>query len=232
MNIQRKDWCYSWNSNTVATWCEELTHLKRPWCWERLKAGGEGDDRGWDGWMASPTQWTWVWVSSGSWWWTGTPDVLQSRGCRVGHNWATELNWTDWRFGIHLWFLRFPSVIFGLLFPSVSFSFCNCNIIVVQCCIRFCYTIKGISCMYTCIPSLLYLLLHLPPQSHPSRSSQAELPVLYSRFSLASYFMHGSIYTKMSILTSQFVPPFPHLPPAPESTCPFSTSASLFLPWK
>ena len=50
----------SWNSNTLATWCEELTHWKRPWCLERLKVGGEGDDRGWDGWMASPTQWTWV----------------------------------------------------------------------------------------------------------------------------------------------------------------------------
>ena len=57
-----KDWCWSWNSNTLATWCEELTHWKRPGCWERLKSGGEGDDRGWDGWMASPTQWTWVWV--------------------------------------------------------------------------------------------------------------------------------------------------------------------------
>ena len=62
----------------MATWCEELTHLKRPWCWERLRAGGEGDDRRWDGWMASPTQWTWVWVSSGSWQWTGKPGMLQS----------------------------------------------------------------------------------------------------------------------------------------------------------
>ena len=60
-----KDWCWSWSSNTLATWCEELTHWKRLWCWEGLKAGGEGDDRGWDGWMASPTQWTWVWVNSG-----------------------------------------------------------------------------------------------------------------------------------------------------------------------
>ena len=67
--------CWSWNSNTLATWCEELTHLKRSWCWERLKAG-EGDDRGWGGWMASPTQWTWVWVNSGSWWWTWKPGVL------------------------------------------------------------------------------------------------------------------------------------------------------------
>jgi len=85
----------SWNSNTLATWCEELTHLKRSWCWKRLRAGGEGDDRGWDGWMASPTQWTWVWVDSGSWWWTGRPGVLQFMGSqRVGQNWATELNWT------------------------------------------------------------------------------------------------------------------------------------------
>ena len=62
--------------------------------WERLRAGGEGGDRGWDGWMASPTQCTWVWVNSGSWWWTGRPDVLQFIGSqRVGHNWATELSW-------------------------------------------------------------------------------------------------------------------------------------------
>ena len=85
--------CWSWNSNTLATWCKELTHWKRPWFWERLKAGREGDDRGWDGWMASLTQWTWVWVSSRSWWWTGNPGMLQSMGPkRVGHNWATELN--------------------------------------------------------------------------------------------------------------------------------------------
>ena len=86
---------WSWNSNTLTTWYEELTHWKRPWWWERLKAGGEGDDRGWDGWMASPTRWTWVWVSSGSWWRTGKPGVLQSmRSQRVGHDWVTELNWT------------------------------------------------------------------------------------------------------------------------------------------
>ena len=85
---------WSWNSNTLATWCEELTPLKRSWCWERLKPGKEGDDRGWDGWMASPTQWMWIWISSRSWWWTGKPSMLQSTGLqRVGHNWATELNW-------------------------------------------------------------------------------------------------------------------------------------------
>ena len=75
----------------VATWCEELTHWKRPWCWERLRAGGEGDDRGWDGWMASSTRWTWVWVDSGSWWWTGRPGVLRLMGSqRVGHDWVTD----------------------------------------------------------------------------------------------------------------------------------------------
>ena len=84
-----KDWCWSWNSNTLVTWWEELTHWKRPWCWERLRAGGEGDDRGWDDWMASLTQWTWVWASSGSWWWTGRPGVLQSQ--RLRHDWVTEL---------------------------------------------------------------------------------------------------------------------------------------------
>ena len=85
---------WSWGSYSLATWCEELTYLKRPWCWERLKAGGEGDDRRWDGWMASPTQWTWVWVNSRSWWWTGRPGVLQSMGSqRIRHDWATELNW-------------------------------------------------------------------------------------------------------------------------------------------
>ena len=92
--VHWKDWCWSWNSNTLATWHEEQTHLKSPWCWERLRAGGEGDDRGWDGWMASPTQWTWVCISSGGWWRTGKPGVVQSmRSQRVGHNWETELNW-------------------------------------------------------------------------------------------------------------------------------------------
>ena len=70
-------------------WCEELTYWKRPWCWEGLKVGGEGDDRGWDDWMASLTQWTWVWVNSGSSWWTGRPGMVQSMGSqRVRHNWA------------------------------------------------------------------------------------------------------------------------------------------------
>ena len=91
-----KEWCYSWSSSTLATSCEELTHWKRLWCWEGLGTGGKGDDRGWDGWMASPTLWTWVWVNSGSWWWTGRPGMLRFMGSqRVGHDWATELNWTE-----------------------------------------------------------------------------------------------------------------------------------------
>ena len=97
LSIHWKDWCRSWDSNTLATWCKELTHLKRPWCWERLRAG-EGDDGGWDGWMVSPTQWTWVSVDSGSWWWTGRAGILQFMSSqRIRHDWATELNWyTSW----------------------------------------------------------------------------------------------------------------------------------------
>ena len=73
------------------------THWKRSWCWVGLGAGGEGDDRGWDGWMASPTRWAWVWEVSWSWWWTGRPGVLRFMGSqRVGQDWATELtDWTD-----------------------------------------------------------------------------------------------------------------------------------------
>ena len=85
--------CWSWNSNTLITWCKELTHLKWPWCWERLKVGGEGDKRGQDGWMELPTQWTWAWVNSGSRWRTGWPGMLQPmESQRVGHDWVTELN--------------------------------------------------------------------------------------------------------------------------------------------
>ena len=93
LGVHWKDWCWSWNSSTLAISCEELTHWKRPWCWEGLGAGGEGDNRGWDGWMASPTRWAWVWVNSGSWQWTGRPGVLRFMGSqRVGHDWANELN--------------------------------------------------------------------------------------------------------------------------------------------
>ena len=103
--------------NTLATCWEELTHWKRPWCWERLKAGDKGDNRGWDGWMASPTRWTWVWVNSGSWWWTGRPGVLRFMGSlRVGHDWVTELNWTELEHFKHVFFIIF-SIFCVSLFP-------------------------------------------------------------------------------------------------------------------
>ena len=99
-----------WRIDALELWCWRRL-LRVPWTagrsnqfilkeispefdWERLRAGGEGDNRGWDGWMALPTQWTCIWVNSGRWWWTGTPGVLQSMGSqRVGHDWVTELNW-------------------------------------------------------------------------------------------------------------------------------------------
>ena len=81
----------------------------KDWCWEGLGAGGKGDDRGWDGWMASPTQWMWVLVNSRSWWWTGRPGVLRFMGSqRVGHDWATELNWTELSV---LWTIAWPWIV-------------------------------------------------------------------------------------------------------------------------
>jgi len=110
------------NPNTLAAWCEELTHLKRPWCWERLKGGGEWDNRGWGGWMTSLTQRTWVWVSSESWWWTGKPGMLQSMGSqRLGHDWATELNWLWFITGYWIQLLVLYSRIF-LLMRSINKS--------------------------------------------------------------------------------------------------------------
>ena len=89
---------------------------------ERMKVGGEGDDRGWDGWMASPTQWTWFWVNSGSWWWTGRPDVLQSMGLqRVGHNWATELRLN----------LIFFCKLIGYLYSFLLYIFCSYRLAVL-----------------------------------------------------------------------------------------------------
>ena len=128
------DWCWSWNSNALATWWGELMHWKRPWYWARLKPGGEGDDRGWDGWMASLTQWTWVSTSPGSCWWTGKPGMLQSMGSqRGGHNWTNELNWIDiWEifFSLH-WSNKIIVISLGVLECSqylnlYFFFFCKC----------------------------------------------------------------------------------------------------------
>ena len=89
LNNHWKDWC--WSFNTLATWCKRKGHWKKPWCWEKLKAEGEECGRGWGGWMASPIQWTWTWASSGKWWGTEKPGVLQSMGSkRTGHDLVTE----------------------------------------------------------------------------------------------------------------------------------------------
>ena len=97
------------------TWCEELAHWKRPWCWERLKAGEERDNRRWDSWMASPTRWIWVWASSRSWWWTGKPGVLQSMGlqCQTQLRDWTGLNWS-WKL------FKFLSILYLSIFSLQS----------------------------------------------------------------------------------------------------------------
>ena len=101
-----RECCWGWSSSTLATLCEELTHWKRLWCWKGLEAEGEGDGRGWDGWMASLTRWTWVSVNSGSWWWTRRPGVLWFMGSqRIGHDWATELNWCYYTYYICVLFI-------------------------------------------------------------------------------------------------------------------------------
>ena len=120
LDIYWKDWCWSWSPNSLATWCEELTHWKRPWFWERLRAGGEDDGRGLDGWMASPIWGTWVWASSWSWWWTGKPGVLQSMGSqRVGHDWVTELKRINslWRI---TYLISFVESVVGPLLTFIS----------------------------------------------------------------------------------------------------------------
>ena len=124
-----KDWCWSWNSNTLATWCEELTHIKRPWCWERLKEGGEGDDRGWNGWMPSPTQWIWVWVTPGFGDGQGGPMCCSPGGCKESDmterlNW-TEVNWTDLYLlpSLDSWFRNSP----GDLWLQMTLSFWDCR---------------------------------------------------------------------------------------------------------
>ena len=124
LNIHWKDW--SWNSNTLATWCEELTPWKRPWCWERLNAGGEADDRGWDGWMALPTQWTWVWVSSESWWWTGKLACCSPWGCKES-DMTEQLNWRTHE--IEHIFMYFVAISM----PSLEKCACRCLIFLLDC---------------------------------------------------------------------------------------------------
>ena len=138
------EWYWNWNSSTLATLCEEMTHWKRPWCWEGLGAG-EGDDRGWDGWMASLTWWTWVWVNSGSWWWTGRPGVLQFMGSQS----RTRLNdWTELNLTYLLQdsnqaspFLK-PLLGLGLSSPSSALLTCHMSLDL------YCYSFFSLSVMW------------------------------------------------------------------------------------
>ena len=110
LGIHWKEWCQSWNSNTLATSCKELTHWKGLWCWEGLGAGRKRADRGWDDWMASRTRWMWVWVNSGSWWWTGKPVVLPWG--RKESNMTEWLNWTELK--------ARPSGIHECCYPAIN----------------------------------------------------------------------------------------------------------------
>ena len=139
------------NSSTLTTSCEELTNWKILWCWERLGAEGKGDNRGWDGWMASLTRWTWVWVNSGSWWRTGRPGVLWFMGLqRVGHDWATELNWTELKH--YLQFHKTHS------FFGFTLSLVNQNVLIIKLTIIIKIFNKYSSRIYK-NPKIIYLLL-------------------------------------------------------------------------
>ena len=144
MNIHWTDWCWSWSSSTLVTWCEELTHWKSPWWWERLKAGGEGYDRGWDGWRASLTKWTWIWASSGRWRRTGKPGVVQSMGSqRAGHDWVTEQQQM---------FMLTPFTPLGLLiYPTSSFHFGNNKIFFLCLWVYFSFVCKLICILFVCL---------------------------------------------------------------------------------
>ena len=123
LGVPWKDWCWSWNSNTLATWCKELTYLKRPWCWERLRAGGEGDNRRWDGWMALPTQWTWVWVDPGVGDGQGGLACCDSWGHKESDT-TEQLNWTELN-----WKLNSECFAFPFFFILCSYS-CIWHIII------------------------------------------------------------------------------------------------------
>ena len=126
LNIYWKEWCWSWNSNTFATWCEELTHLEKTLMLEKIEGKREGDDRGQDGWRASPARWTWVWASSGRCWRTGNPGMLQSMGSqRVGYDWVTEQQLLYYVVQIVPALVIFPaSTLESAILPRCSSSFC------------------------------------------------------------------------------------------------------------
>ena len=141
--IDQNIWCQSipekWDL-TVFIGISQHSHsnekswlIGKDWCWEGLGAGGEGDDRGWDGWIASPTRWMWVWAISGSWWWTGRPGVLQFMGSqRVRHDWATELNWAELKSAFVYIDLKCIYQVNSKIF-TIQQHQPNCNFILVTC---------------------------------------------------------------------------------------------------
>ena len=157
-------------SYTLATWCEEVTHWKTPWFWERLRAGGEGDDRGWDGWMASLTQWTWVWAGSRSWWRTGKPGVLQFMGLqRVGHDSATEPNPLNSDFLLSLFQ---PLVTVVLLSVFMDLTVLCVQVKLLQSCLTVCDT-TGCSPSGSSVRGILQAtILELVARPASRRSSQ------------------------------------------------------------
>ena len=180
---------------------------RRPWCWERLRAGGEGDDRGWDGWMESLTRWTWVWASSRNWWWTGKPGVLLSMGLervRWLRDWA-ELNWGSTQIDSNgnfwgLALLKEKKIILYWGIPDYLIS--------KQCFDNFRWTAPGHSNLYTCI--------HSPPNSPSIQATTqhwTELHVLNSRSLLVIHFKHSSVYMFIPNSPTISFPP----PPAPSS---------------
>ena len=156
--------CYfNWHFSNDTCWYEGLTPLKRPWCWETLRAGGEEDDRGWDGWMASLTRWTWVWVDSKSWWWTGRSGMLRFMGSqRVGHDWATELNWMIYIWSISLayflirfFFFSFENSLYVL--NSSPLSYTSLQMFFAACGCLFILLTVGFICYYYFFKNFQYL---------------------------------------------------------------------------
>ena len=156
MNIHWKDWCWSWSSNTLATWCEELTHWKRPWCWKRLRAGGEGDNRGWDGWMASSTQWIWVWANSRRGWRAGKAGVLQSMGHKESDT-TQQLNNNKWIISNKQ--ERTEQKWPPNLKSFISFISCTSFLVFAECCALGCLysgtPIPSSHCLEHCWPSVV-----------------------------------------------------------------------------
>ena len=119
LNTHWKDWCWCWGSSTLVIWCEQLSHWKSPWHWERLQTEGEVGNRGWDDWMPSLMQWMWTWANFGRWWGTERPGMLQSvESPRVGHDWVTEQQ--------HIYSMFFdPFIVDHLHFPCWPLLKCH-----------------------------------------------------------------------------------------------------------